>query len=152
MSISGSLIPSRGLRQGDPMSPYLFLICADVFSNMLSKAAIENYIHGAWICKGAPRISHLFFADDSILFARANLQECSKIADIISMYERASGQKVNLSKTEVTFSKQVSPERRKEIIGALGVREVKKHGKYLGLPTIIGRSKKAIFACLKECV
>lgn len=65
-------------------------------------------IHGARICKGAKRVSHLFFADDSLLFARANLQECSVIADIISTYEKASGQKVNLNKTEVAFSKCVS--------------------------------------------
>lgn len=57
---------------------------------LLSKAAREPTIHGEKICNGAPRISHLFFANDSILFARANLQECPKIADIISLYERAS--------------------------------------------------------------
>ncbi|XP_021759598.1 uncharacterized protein LOC110724485 [Chenopodium quinoa] len=89
--ISGSVSPTRGLRQGDPISPYLFLLCADAFSTLLNKAATNNLIHGARICKGAPRVSHLFFADDSILFARANVQECSVIADIISKYERASG-------------------------------------------------------------
>lgn len=148
--ISGSVHPTRGLRQGDPISPYLFLLCADAFSTLLSKAARENSIHGARICRGAPRVSHLFFADDSILFARANLLECSKIAEIISTYERASGQKVNLSKTDVVFSKRVGFERRQAIVETLGVREVVRHEKYLGLPTIIGKSKKAVFAGLKE--
>lgn len=78
------------------------------------------------------------------------MQECSKIAEIISIYEKASGQKVNLSKTEVAFSKCVNVARREEIVETLGVREVVKHEKYLGLPTIIGRSKKAVFAGLKE--
>lgn len=59
--ISGSVIPTRGLRQGDPISPYLFLLCADAFSTLISKAAEEKLIHGARVCKGAPRISHLFF-------------------------------------------------------------------------------------------
>ncbi|XP_021717271.1 uncharacterized protein LOC110685117 [Chenopodium quinoa] len=81
---------------------------------------------------------------------QATLNECSKIADIISVYERASGQSVNLSKTEVAFSKCVSADRQREITATLGVREVDRHGKYLGLPTIIGRSKKEIFASLKE--
>lgn len=104
-------------------------------------------------CVGGLRGFHIFFfADDSILFAKASLQECSKIADIISIYEGASGQKVNLSKTEVVFSKCVSRIRREEIVATLGVREVARHEKYLGLSTIIGRSKKATFACLKERV
>ncbi|XP_021770438.1 uncharacterized protein LOC110734577 [Chenopodium quinoa] len=88
----------------------------------------DGLLHGARICRGAPRISHLFFADDSILFAKAKTIECSVIANIISKYERASGQKIN----------------------TLGVREVNRNGKYLGLPTIIGRSKRAIFAGIKE--
>ncbi|XP_021738183.1 uncharacterized protein LOC110704673 [Chenopodium quinoa] len=91
-----------------------------------------------------------FFADDSILFVGANVQEFSVIADIISKYERASGQKVNLSKTDVTFNKNVNTIWREEIIEILGVQEVEKHEKYLGLPTTIGRSKKVIFAGLKE--
>lgn len=148
--ISGSVLPSRGLRQGDPISPYLFICVAEAFSSLLSKAAIENHIHGVKVCHDAPRISHLFFADDSILFAKASVQECSVIADIISKYERASGQRVNLEKTDVVFSKNVSAIRRQEIVATLGVNEVAKHEKYLGLPTIIGKSKKVIFAGLKE--
>lgn len=70
---------------------------------------------------------------------KANLQECSRVANIISKYERPSGQMVNLSKTEVAFSKIVIAERRKEIVDTLDVREVDWHEKYLGLPTIIGR-------------
>lgn len=58
--ISGSLIPAGGLRQRDPISPYLFVICVDAFSVLISKTAQENIIHGARVCNGAPRISHLF--------------------------------------------------------------------------------------------
>ncbi|KAL2933269.1 hypothetical protein RDABS01_016388 [Bienertia sinuspersici] len=146
----GAVCPTRGLRQGDPISPYLFLLCADAFSTLLAKAASEGDIHGYRVCRGAPRVSHLFFADDSLLFAKANSDECSKVADIISLYERASGQLVNLEKSEVCFSHGVSIDRRWEIIETLGVKEVEKHDRYLGLPTIIGRSKKAIFSCIKE--
>ena len=78
------------------------------------------------------------------------MHECSVVADIISKYERASGQQVNLSKTEVVFSKNVGSDVRNDIVNVLGVKEVEKQEKYLGLPTIIGRSKKVTFACIKE--
>ncbi|XP_074302679.1 uncharacterized protein LOC141634383 [Silene latifolia] len=73
-------------------------------------------------------------------------------AEIISKYERASGRKINYSKSEVVFSKKVSTNVRINLVAALGVREVERHEKYLGIPTIIGRSKKAVFSCLKERV
>ena len=148
----GHVTPERGLRQGDPMSPYLFLLCAEVFSSLLVRAADRGEIDGARVCNGSPRVSHLFFADDSILFSRATLQECSKIADILSIYERASGQKINFTKSEVAFSTNVDAMRRHDIRQLLGVREVSRHEKYLGLPTVIGRSKKMVFSVIKERV
>ncbi|KAK9733301.1 hypothetical protein RND81_04G058600 [Saponaria officinalis] len=144
------LRPSCGLRQGDPISPYLFLICADAFSMIIRKAVEDGKIHGMRVCRGAPRISHLFLADDSIFFARANTNKCSTIANIISIYERASGQKINYSKSEVSFSKKVPSNVREEIKNILQAQEVDKYEKYLGLPTIIGNKKKAIFASLKD--
>ncbi|XP_021771809.1 uncharacterized protein LOC110735946 [Chenopodium quinoa] len=92
----------------------------------------------------------IYFLRMIVLFAKATQQECSKIAEIISVYERASGQKVNLGKTKVAFSKCVPIDRRNAIVETLGIREVEKHEKYFGLPTIIGKSKKTIFAVLKE--
>lgn len=81
-----------------------------------------------------------FFADDSILFSRATLHKCSRIADILSIYERASGQKINFTKSEVAFSKNVDAMKRHDIRKLL--REVDRHEKYLSLPTVIGRSKE----------
>ena len=73
----GYIKPRRGLRQGDPLSPYLFLICAEGLSALMRKAERDRMIRGVSICRGGPRISHLFFADDSIIFCRAKLSECS---------------------------------------------------------------------------
>ena len=149
--ICGNVIPSRGLRQRDLISPYLFILCAKAFSSLISRAVQQKAIHGVRICNGAPIISHLFFADDSILFAKASLDECSVVASIISRYERASGQRVNY-KSVISFSKGVSASIRQDIITHLGVKGMDKHSKYLGLPTIIGRSKKDIFLILKDRV
>ena len=89
----GSIMPTRRLRQGDPLSPYLFLLCAEGFSALIHDAVRNNQLNGISICRGAPRITHLFFADDSLLFCRANGIECSKLKEILSMYELASGKR-----------------------------------------------------------
>ncbi|XP_074303811.1 uncharacterized protein LOC141638297 [Silene latifolia] len=141
---------ARGLRQGDPLSPYLFLLCAEVLSNLLRKAAVNGSLHGIRVAPHAPTISHLLFADDSIFFAKANVEEADVINDILRQYEGASGQLVSLDKTTVSFSKGVDGGRRSLVVARLGVIEVEEHARYLGLPTVIGRSKKVIMDIIRD--
>jgi hypothetical protein len=130
--------PERGLRQGDPLSPYLFIICADVLSAAISKAQENKLIHGVKIAPRAPEITHLFFADNSLMFCRANEKETSKMKDINS-YQQASGQLVNYSKSELIFSKKVPQSNRLAIHQILPMPMVDHFSKYLGQPTFIGR-------------
>src|ERR1044072_5069790 len=76
----------RGLRQGDPLSPYLFLLCAEVFSAMISNAIMDESLHGIRVAPTAPSVSHLFFSDDSIIFARATPEEVDIIRSILKFY------------------------------------------------------------------
>ena len=85
----GSIIPTRGLHQGDPILPYIFLLCADGFSSLINEAARNHRISGVSICRGCPKITHLFFVDDSLLFCKANSQECQSLIDILQLYEAA---------------------------------------------------------------
>ena len=71
----GNIIPSRWLRQGGPLSPYLFLLYAEGFTSLLVKVEMENRIHGVSICRRAPSITHLLFVDNSLLFCQANQEE-----------------------------------------------------------------------------
>lgn len=87
----GPIAPGRSLRQGDPLSPYLFIICAQDLSSLIKNAKAHGDLHGVKICRGAPIISHLFFADDSFLFFRANTRECNIMKSILNTYEAASG-------------------------------------------------------------
>ena len=64
----GTILPTRGLRQGDLLSPYLFLLCVEAFSALLSKSKEEGRLKEVAVCRNAPCISHLLFADDSLLF------------------------------------------------------------------------------------
>ena len=151
-NVCGSVSPSRGLRQGDPLSPYLFILVADAFSAMLTKASLDKRIHGAKASRNGPEISHLLFADESLLFVRANRQECTTIVDILNKYECASGQKINIEKSEVTFSKGVCAGQKQDLIDILAMRHVDGHAKYLGVPTLAGRSKKTLFSEMKDRV
>lgn len=78
---------------------------ADALSNLLNKVVNEGKIHGVRASSRGPKISHLFFEDDSLLFSRANRNECSKIVDILHLYEVTSGQKINNIKSEVSLAK-----------------------------------------------
>jgi hypothetical protein len=100
-SPQGLISPTRGLRQGDPLSPYLFLLCAEGLSSLLSSAEQQGVISGLPIAPRGFRLSHLFFAYDSLLFCRANFTEWCAIHGILEVYERASGQKINREKTSV---------------------------------------------------
>ena len=60
----GRIVPTRGLRQGDPISPYLFLLCAEGLSAMLRKVEYGEIPRGIVVCRQAPLVSHLLFADD----------------------------------------------------------------------------------------
>uniref|UniRef100_A0A803NWR9 Reverse transcriptase n=1 Tax=Cannabis sativa TaxID=3483 RepID=A0A803NWR9_CANSA len=79
----------RGLRQGDPLSPFLFLLCQEVMSRLILKAEQRGEIHGIQIARSAPSISHLMFADDTILFMRANEREAMNIMKILSLLVKA---------------------------------------------------------------
>jgi len=82
----GSFVPSRGLRQGDPLSPYLFILCAEALSSLIKSAVSDGRISGIPISRRGIRIDNLFFADDSILFCGANLEEWRCIQELLKIF------------------------------------------------------------------
>uniref|UniRef100_A0A803QBY9 Reverse transcriptase n=1 Tax=Cannabis sativa TaxID=3483 RepID=A0A803QBY9_CANSA len=79
----GPIIPSRGIRQRDPLSSYLFILCAEGLSALLYKYERAGLIHGCKVANGAPCISHMLFADHSYLYCKATILEATRIKDIL---------------------------------------------------------------------
>ncbi|KAA3464886.1 reverse transcriptase [Gossypium australe] len=82
---------TRGLRQGDPLSPYLFLFCGEGLSALMRMACQEGKITGAKVCRGSPSITHLMFADDCILFGEVSNRGVDALRNILQEYEVCSG-------------------------------------------------------------
>uniref|UniRef100_A0A803Q6M0 CCHC-type domain-containing protein n=1 Tax=Cannabis sativa TaxID=3483 RepID=A0A803Q6M0_CANSA len=86
----GLVTPSRGIRQGDPLFPYLFLMCAEGLSSILKRAESQEEAFGIKIARTAPKISHLLFADDNILFWKSNIQACNAIKEALDQSKSSS--------------------------------------------------------------
>ena len=99
-----------------------------------------------------PLNTHLFFANDSLLFCKVKEQECHTLVTILNKYEKASGQKINTDKSSVFFSLNNPQELRESILNILGPMQDSWHNRYLGLPSIIGKSKSQVFAEVKDRV
>ena len=148
----GNIMPTKGLRQDNSLFPYLFLLCTEGFHGLLKKAEIIGDIRGVSFCCNDPKLTHLLFAYDSLVFCRAKENEFQKLLEILATYEKASGQQINRAKTTLFFSKSTSHEMQESIKDALEVPVVQQYEKYLGLPSFIGRKKKESFDNIKQRV
>ncbi|KAA3490359.1 reverse transcriptase [Gossypium australe] len=142
--------PSRGLRQGDPLSPFLFLMCSEGLSSLMRTSMKRGSIKGVKASRKGPAISHLLFADDCIHFGEASPKGARILKDILQDYEKCSGQCVNFSKSIVFFSSNTIEEDKAIVSRLLGVRIASNPEKYLGLLNMIGRRKKESFQNLLD--
>lgn len=131
-----SFCPERGLRQGDPLSPYLFLFVADVLSRMVSEAVQCGDLKGVKLARSCPMISHCFFADDSLFFLRATKENCINMKRILEEYCLASGQEANLDKSGIFFSANSGEDVKNMVCNCFEIPCCQNPGVYLGLPSI----------------
>ncbi|KAL0399937.1 UNVERIFIED_CONTAM: hypothetical protein Sradi_2337000 [Sesamum radiatum] len=143
----GLVKPGRGLRHGVSLSLYLFLFCAEVLSLLVSQAKQKGEIHGVSISRHAPLVSHLLLADDTLIFSQASV-------DAMACIKRIGDNGACLgseNKFRQIFHgvKNVTQSSKEHLAAILGVAIEDKPAKYLGLPTVVGRSKREVFDGIK---
>lgn len=138
------------IRQGDPLSPYLFIYCVEDFIQMVEKTVSSGRLKGIKLAQTAPTISNLCFADDTILFSQANVHEATMVRDILDKYAAVSGQIIKMEKSTMVFSPNITPGEAQAIFHILPFQVVPRFDSYLGLPAQIGRSKVEVFNYLKD--
>ncbi len=142
--------PNRGLRQGDPLSPYLFILCQDVLSRLIEKNFIASNIFGVKMNVARQAITHAMFADDLMLFSKANRREVGFLNDCIETYCMWFGQKMNREKSGLIFSKLVHNDTKRWIKGELQMKKLPLDAFYLGTPIFSSKSKSKDFKYLIE--
>ena len=147
---TGFITPSCGIKQGDPLSPYLFLLCAKGLSSLIRRAIENHHLKGVVSCNGGVKMSHLFFADDSLLFCEATTRECKNLLDILALSEGASRQAINRQKTTLFFSPNTNQGVKLAIQNMLGPQIMTNCERYLGLPMVGGKSKVSTFRRYKS--
>jgi len=142
--------PSHGLRQGDPLSPYLFILCMEKLSAAINSEVIQGRWEPIQITPTRPHLSHLLFADDVLLFAKANSSQFHVIHDLFDRFSRASGLKINISKSRAYYSSGTPHGKITTLTAISGIQSTTSLGKYLGFPMLHGRPKKSEFNFIIE--
>lgn len=146
----GFIKPERGIRQGDPLLPFLFILCAEALVGTLNQSEAAGKLQGIRLGVGGPAVHHLLFADDSLLLCRANVADSEEVVKCLERYGDASGQLINPAKSSIIFGAQVLEEVKAEIKVVLGIEKEGGEGTYLGLPECFKGSKIELLNFIKE--
>ncbi len=142
--------PSRSLRQGDPLSPYLFILCQEVLARIIDKKYVAGNIKGVKMNVGGPDFTNVMFADDKMLFSKANVTDVSVLNSCLDKYCSWSGQLINRTKSGIIFSKMVHLNQKRRLKQLLQMKKVPENAFYLGAPLFTSRSRSKDFKYLQD--
>ena len=145
------VVPSRGLRQVDLLSPYLFILCMERLSIKLAEAVRDKLIHSISF-RGRVCLSHLFFADDIFLFTRATTRDCKNLGQILLRFCESSGQLMSITKSRVWFSPRTPRRIKEQLAGILGLPTTDRIGTYLGTPVFTTRRTASSYQYLVDTI
>ena len=138
-----------GLRQEDPLSPYLFILAEEILSQNIDYLVSQQYVTPIYRAPASPSICHLMFADDILLFFKAFPRSIKAIKEILEAYQLAAGQHFNLRKSHVLFGNR-RQSFKVRVSRSLGISQAFFPVKYLGVPLVIGSPKAQYFESLKD--
>lgn len=142
--ITDSFLPSRGIRQGDPLSPYIFVLCLERLSHMIEGKVASKLWKPLRISKDVS-ISHLFYADDVFLFGAASISNIDVMLQCLHDFGKTSGLIVNFAKSSLIFPKKMCYNVRCSIRNVDPFKEIISFGKYLGCTISPTKLKKGDF-------
>lgn len=100
--------------------------------------------------RGISRINHLLFADDCLIFIKAELPQLEELRTVMGTYESLAGQQINYSKFEICESRNLDEVILRTYRDYLSMTMVQQHSKYLGLPLVVGKNKTAVFRSTED--
>ncbi|KAM1078104.1 hypothetical protein ACFX19_025815 [Malus domestica] len=148
-SVEGFFPCSRGVRQGDPLSPILFCLAEEVFSRGLTRMVEADLIDTFSVPMGIAPPSHVLFADDIMVFMRGTKRSMRNLMRFVEEYSLNSGQCINKLKSLVFLGKYASS-RHAIIQKVLGVSRGNLPFTYLGVPIFQGRPKRIYFQAIAD--
>jgi hypothetical protein len=148
--ITKKFLPSRGLRQGDPLSPYLFILGQEVLSRLIEREFHRGSISGVKMNVNGLAFTRVMYADDIMLFAKANSKEVRILDKCMVTYCEWSGQSINRNKSGLICSKLVPREKKRELKFILAMKKVQENANYLGDPLFHSSCRIKDFRFLQE--
>ncbi|PKU60228.1 Putative ribonuclease H protein [Dendrobium catenatum] len=130
-----------GFRQGCQLSPYLFIMCFQLVSNSIEQ---KGHDLGIRVSPRGPRITHLLYADDVLIFSHASIWLAKALKKIVEDFCKWTGQRINVSKSQILFGKVVGYPTKKKIARFFGYKIVKEMS-YLGIKLSLNRLKMVDF-------
>ena len=149
---AGFFQATRGLKQGDPLSPYLFILVAEALSRGLTHLLQTNKLAPFGLPSQAFSVSQLCYTDDLIVFTLATRRSVANLFQFLQQYERASGQRVNSQKSVFVVSKSCSLQQIHLVSSFSGIKPTSLPLKYLGNTLFKGRKKPSYFHYLVDNV
>lgn len=130
----GEICPSCGLRQGDPISPYIFILCMEYLSTLINLKCEEGSWKKIKASLSGPGFSHIFFADNLLLSAKTDEGNVKAVVEVLDVFCKLSGLKISKEKSKIFFSPNVTVEDKMDIVNLTEIGDTHNLGKYLGFP------------------